>query len=68
MSMERFTITELSFSAMTIMGGLGALLMVVWKSRCSKIQCCYGGFQCEREPIKDETIYKKNIESDETIV
>ena len=53
--MEPYTISELSYSILTISGAISALLLVVWKSRCKTINCGYGCIQCDR--IVDETPY-----------
>ena len=47
--MEEFTITELSYAIIAIMGGLSGLLLVIWKSRCKTINLCWGGVDCQRE-------------------
>jgi hypothetical protein len=52
--MESFTITELSYAFIAMSGGLGALLMIVWKSRCRTINCCWGGAKCDRDVLKEE--------------
>ena len=49
--MESFTITELSYAIIAISGAISGVLMVIWKSRCSKIDCGYGFIKCEREPL-----------------
>ena len=52
--MEEFTITELSYATISILGALGGILLVVWKSRCKKLECGWGCVKCER--IVDETV------------
>jgi hypothetical protein len=52
--METFTITELSYAFIAMSGGLGALLMIVWKSRCKTVKLCYGCVKCDREVLKEE--------------
>jgi len=47
--MEEFTITELSYAVIAMMGGLSGVLLVIWKSRCKTINFCYGAVNCERE-------------------
>ena len=47
--MEEYTITELSYAVIAIMGGLSGLLLVIWKSRCKTINLCWGGVDCERQ-------------------
>lgn len=49
--MEPFTITELSYAIIAISGAISGVLMVLWKSRCSKIDCGYGCITCDREPL-----------------
>ena len=52
--MDSFSIEQLSYSVVLILGGLGALFHVIQRSRCVKIRCC--GIECDREvpPIDDE--------------
>jgi hypothetical protein len=57
--MEAFTITELSYAVIAISGAVSGVLLVVWKSRCKTINCCWGGARCDREVLKEET-YKPN--------
>ena len=49
--MEPFTITELSYAIIAISGAISGVLMVVWKSRCSNINCGYGCISCDRDPL-----------------
>ena len=52
--MEDFTIDQFAGSMALILGSIGGLLMIIWKSRCAcKINCC-GLFRCERSPPQDE--------------
>ena len=53
--MEPFTITELSYAIIAISGAISGVLMVIWKSRCSKIDCGYGCITCDREPLKGDS-------------
>ena len=48
--LENFTIDQFAGSLALILGSIGGLLMIVWKSQCKcKVNCCYL-FQCSREP------------------
>ena len=53
--MENFTIDQLAGATALILGSVGGLLMIIWKSRCAcrcRIGCsdkCYI-FDCERSP------------------
>jgi hypothetical protein len=60
--MEDFTIDQFAGSLALILGSIGGLLMIIWKSRCAcRINCCWL-FRCERLPPPNENI---NAESDE---
>jgi hypothetical protein len=59
--LQEFTIDQLGGSIALILGSLGGLLLIIWKSRCKKINCCYL-LQCERQvddDTDDETKNKK---------
>tara|TARA_R100001463_G_scaffold97649_1_gene152147 strand:- start:166 stop:420 length:255 start_codon:yes stop_codon:yes gene_type:complete len=52
--MEDFTIDQFAGSMALILGSIGGLLMIIWKSRCKcSMNCCYL-FKCSREPPPDE--------------
>lgn len=56
--MENFTIDQFAGATALVLGSVGGLLMIVWKSRCKcrcRIGCsdkCYL-FDCTREPAPD---------------
>ena len=48
--LQDFTIDQFAGSAALIIGSIGALLTIIWQSRCHcKCNLCYI-FQCERKP------------------
>ena len=51
--LQDFTIDQLAGSIALILGSLGGLLLIIWKSRCKKINCCYM-LQCDREVANDD--------------
>ena len=52
--MEDFTIDQFAGSLALILGSIGGLLMIIWKSRCAcRINCCWL-FRCERLPPNDD--------------
>lgn len=60
--MEDFTIDQFAGSLALILGSIGGLLMIIWKSRCAcRINCCWL-FRCERLPPNENN---NNEESDE---
>jgi len=61
--LQEFNINELAGATGLMLGALGGLLAVIWKSRCHcKMNLCYL-CQCERKPPPDE-----GRDSDEEIV
>jgi len=61
--LQEFNINELAGATGLMLGALGGLLAVIWKSRCHcKMNLCYL-CQCERKPPPDE-----GLDSDEEIV
>ena len=62
--LQSFNINELAGATGLILGALGGLLAIIWKSRCHcKMNLCYL-CQCERKPPPDKEIDS----SDEEIV
>ena len=57
--LQDFTIDQLAGSLALILGSVGGLLMIIWKSRCEcDMNCCYI-IRCKRKPPPD------NQDSDE---
>ena len=51
--MENFTIDQFAGSMALILGSIGGLLMIIWKSRCHcKFSLC-GLCSCERKPPEE---------------
>ena len=44
-----FNINEVAGAVSLFLGGLGGLLLIIFKSRCSTITCCWGLYSCVRE-------------------
>jgi len=65
--LQQFNINELAGATGLILGALGGLLAVIWKSRCHcKMNLCYI-CQCERKPPPD-TPDEDSSDEDEPIV
>ena len=65
--LENFTIDQFAGSLALVLGSIGGLLMIIWKSRCHcKINLCYI-CQCERKPPDNENNNSES-EGEETIV
>jgi len=57
--LQDFTIDQFAGSLALILGSIGGLLMIIWKSRCEcDMNCCYI-IRCHRKPPPD------NQDSDE---
>jgi hypothetical protein len=57
--MEEFTITELSYATISILGALGGILLIVWKSRCKTLECGWGCVKCDRVVDLSDTKVKQ---------
>jgi len=61
--LQEFNINELAGATGLMLGALGGLLAIIWKSRCHcKMNLCYI-CQCERKPPPENV-----VDSDEEIV
>ena len=65
--MEEFTLQELSYFLVMLLGGIGGLFHVIQRSRCTKINCC--GVSCTRDVqnIEDDKEPESNMEMLEQI-
>ena len=43
-----FNINEIAGSIALIMGSLGGLCLIIFKSRCSSVSLCWGFWSCDR--------------------
>ena len=54
--LQDFTIDQFAGAAALILGSVGGLLMIIWKSRCHcRMNCCYL-LQCERRPPENDVV------------
>ena len=61
--LQEFNINELAGATGLMLGALGGLLAVIWKSRCHcKMNLCYL-CQCERKPPPDKEVDSSDNES-----
>ena len=56
--LDNFTIDQMAGSIALVLGALGGLLMIIWKSRCKELKCkiCWGfwSHNCIREVMSDD--------------
>ena len=63
--LQNFTIDQFAGSAALIIGSVGALLTIIWQSRCHcKCNLCYI-FQCERKPPTSEDTAEAEEEAED---
>ena len=51
-----FNINEIAGSIALIMGSLGGLCLIIFKSRCSSVSLCWGFWSCNRVVKDDDPI------------
>ena len=52
--LDDFSLDQMAGAAALVISSLGGLLLIVFKSRCKTIKCCYGLWSCVREIPEDE--------------
>ena len=53
--LDDFSLDQMAGAAALVISSLGGLLLIVFKSRCKTIRCCYGMWSCVREmPDSDD--------------
>lgn len=62
MPMDPFTLGELSVAVAAVMGAVTMGIRQCQKSRCAKINICFGCLQCDREvPPEEDENAEKNL-------
>ena len=64
--LDDFSMDQVAGATALIVSSVGGLLLIIFKSRCRTISCCWGMWNCVREvPVEDEDDDKnKNKEKD----
>ena len=53
-----FTIDQLAGSMALVLGSVGGLCLILFKSRCSSITICWGLWSCNRKVMTEEELEK----------
>ena len=53
--METFTLTEVSITAVAVIGACGSFIAVFHQSRCQNLSLCFGLIACKRKVPPFET-------------
>ena len=57
-ALENFSLTEISITAVAVIGACGSFLAILERSRCSNIKLCWGLIGCQRavpnQPVEEE--------------
>jgi len=62
--LEDFTIDQFAGSLALILGSVGGLLMIIWKSRCEcDLNCCYV-WRCHRKPPPENSVEDDDEETE----
>jgi hypothetical protein len=59
--MEQYTITEFSYAVIAMSGALSGVLLVIWKSRCVKLNLMWGCAKCDRSVLPPEVGYNRPV-------
>ena len=54
MSLANFTIDQMAGSLALVLGSVGGLCLILFKSRCSQISICYGLWSCNRVVLDED--------------
>ena len=46
--LENYSLTEISITAVAVIGACGSFLAILENSRCKNINLCWGIFKCDR--------------------
>ena len=46
--LENYSLTEISITAVAVIGACGSFLAILENSRCKRINLCFGIFKCDR--------------------
>ena len=57
-----FTIDQLGGTLALILGSVGGLCLILFKSRCERISICWGLWSCVRKVTEEEDDKKKDVE------
>ena len=49
-----FTIDQVAGSVALILGSVGGLCLIMFKSRCERISLCWGLWSCDRKVVEEE--------------
>ena len=66
-----FTIDQMAGSLALLLGSIGGLCLILFKSRCTQISICWGLWSCNRQVLDEEEGDKKKEDDkkkDETIL
>ena len=52
-NLDDFSLDQMAGASALIISSVGGLLLIIFKSRCKKISCCWGLINCDRV-VQDE--------------
>lgn len=73
-NLDDFSLDQMAGASALIISSIGGLLLIVFKSRCKTISCCWGMWSCIREVNEEEdsdeekVVPKKKPEEEEQII
>lgn len=62
-----FTIDQLGGTLALVLGSVGGLCLILFKSRCERISICWGLWSCDRK-VQEDTSEEDETKKDEPIL
>ena len=62
--LDDFSLDQVGGATALIVSSIGGLLLIIFKSRCRTISCCWGMLNCVREVPDEDDDKNKNKEKD----
>ena len=66
--LDDFSLDQVAGASALIVSSIGGLLLIVFKSRCKKINCCCGLLSCDRIVQSDDEDEDKDKKTSKNVV
>lgn len=59
--LDDFSLDQMAGATALIVSSIGGLLLIVFKSKCKTISCCFGLLKCMREVPQEDSSDEENV-------